>query len=100
MINVLIFPGGSEIGLEINNSLKYSKLVKVFGRTSANDHSDYVYPDLISDIPDIIESDFIEVLNSLIEKYTIACIYPALDMVQTYLTEHEPASYTGNPQSA
>lgn len=90
MINVLIFPGGSEIGLEINNALKYSKLVKVFGGTSVNDHSNSVYSNLISDIPNIIESDFIGVLNSLIEKYNIAYIYPALDTVQIYLTEHEP----------
>lgn len=89
MINVLIFPGGSEIGLEINNALKYSKLVNVFGGTSVGDHSEYVYPNLISNIPYFTEPDFLTTLNSIIDEYNIDYLYPALDSVQMYLTEHE-----------
>jgi carbamoylphosphate synthase large subunit len=89
MINVLIFPGGSEIGLEINNALKYSKFVKVFGGTSVCDHSDYVYSNLITNIPYLSEPTFLTTLNSILEKYDIDYLYPALDSVQMYLTEHE-----------
>jgi len=89
MISVLIFPGGSEIGLEINNALKYSKLLTVFGGTSVSDHSEYVYSNLISNIPYLTEPDFLIRLNSIIDEYDIDFIYPALDSVQMYLTEHE-----------
>ncbi|NMB50832.1 hypothetical protein MBBA_2449 [Methanoculleus bourgensis] len=89
MNNVLIFPGGSEIGLEIHNALKYSKLVKVFGGTSVGDHSEYVYSNLISNIPYVTEPNFLSVLNSMIDEHNIDYLYPALDTVQMYLTEHE-----------
>lgn len=89
MINVLIFPGGSGIGLEINNALKYSKIVKVFGGSSVGDHSEYVYRNLISNIPYFSAPDFLTKLNSIIDEYDIDYLYPALDSVQMYLTEHE-----------
>lgn len=89
MINVLIFPGGSEIGLEINNALKYSKFVNVFGGTSIGDHSECVYRNLLSNIPYYTEPNFLSTLNSLINEYNIDFIYPALDSVQMYLTEQK-----------
>jgi hypothetical protein len=36
---VIIFPAGSEIGLEIFNSLKYSHHVEVFGASGKSDHA-------------------------------------------------------------
>ena len=89
MINVLVFPGGSEIGLEINNALKYSKAVNVYGGSSVNDHADYVYSRMIHGIPYYSDSNFISELNSIIDQYHIDFIYPALDTVQLFLTEHK-----------
>ena len=41
--HVLVFPAGSEIGLEIYNSLKYSHHVEVFGASGKSDHASFVY---------------------------------------------------------
>jgi len=41
--NVLIFPAGSEIGLEIYHALKYSHHVEVFGASGKSDHASFLY---------------------------------------------------------
>ena len=51
MKNILVFPCGSEIGLEIHNALKYSKDFKLFGGSSVDDYGKFVYANYISDIP-------------------------------------------------
>ncbi len=87
--NVLIFPAGSEIAFEIFNALKYSKFVNVFGATSAEDHSELVYKNLIKGLPYIKEESFIGALNDVIAKYNIDYIFPAYDEAQCYLMENE-----------
>ncbi len=87
-LNVLIFPAGSEIGLEILNSLKFSKFIHVFGGTSTKDHSSFVYEDLIENIPFITDPDFIPRFNQVLEKYQIVFVYPAHDSVGLFLTQH------------
>ncbi len=89
--NVLIFPAGSEIALEIFQALKLSKFVKVFGATSADDHSSLVYERLVNDLPYIRQEGFISALNVVIDKYQIDYVYPAYDEAQTYLMENEDA---------
>jgi hypothetical protein len=54
MKNILIYPAGTEIGLEINRALKFQKDFKVFGANSIHDHSDYVF-DKVYPLPDIYE---------------------------------------------
>ena len=87
--NILIFPAGTEIALEIFNALKYSKFVKVFGGTSLEDHSVYMYKRLIKNFPYYNEPGFIKYLNEVIEKYSLDYIYPANDAVQYFLMQHE-----------
>ena len=43
MINVLVFPCGSEIGLEVNNSLKYDKHINLYGLSSVPCHGKFVF---------------------------------------------------------
>ena len=38
MINVLVFPCGSEIGLEVHNALKYDKHINLVGLSSVSSH--------------------------------------------------------------
>ena len=45
--NILVFPCGSEIGLEINNALKWSTHIELFGASSVDDHGKYVYLEII-----------------------------------------------------
>jgi hypothetical protein len=90
--NVLIFPAGSEIGLEIFKSLKYSHHVNVFGASGKSDHASYIYnaahyiedPGLYVQAP-----GFIERLNELIERWQIEFIYPTHDTVAWWLSERQ-----------
>ena len=78
MKNVLVFPAGSEIGLEINNALKYSKHFKVYGLTSTPNHSEYVFSNCITGVPYFDSPDFIEKLNEVIKEYEIDYIFPLI----------------------
>ena len=86
--NVLIFPAGTEIAFEIVNALKYSKFVCLYGGTSVVDHSEMVYDRLIEDFPFVTDEGFLEYLNSVIEKYSIDCIYPAHDEACVFFSVH------------
>ena len=89
MKNLLIFPAGTEIGIEIFNALKYSKFFRVFGATSLEDHSVYLYKRLITGLPYYDEDDFLLHLNKVIKMYKIDYIYPANDAVQFFLMQNE-----------
>ena len=88
---VLVFPAGSEIGLEIHASLKYSHHVELFGASGKSDHASFVYeashyhedPGLYVDRP-----DFIERLNALVARWGIRYIYPTHDTIACFLAEH------------
>ncbi len=85
---VLIFPAGTEIGLEIRQALQLSKFVELYGGTSAADHSELVYSRLITGFPYVNEPGFLNYLNNIIRKYEIDCIYPAHDEVLLFLASH------------
>ena len=87
MKNVLVFPCGSEIGLEIHNALKYSKDFKLFGGSSVDDHGKFVYENYIPDIPFIDDDSFLDFINDVIEKHDIDLIYPSHDDVVLKLSE-------------
>ena len=84
---VLIFPAGTEIAFEIVNALKYSKFVELYGGTSIDDHSEFVYKNLIKGFPYINDDGFLECLNNVIDKYEIDCVYPAHDSVSVFLSD-------------
>lgn len=79
--NVLVFPCGSEIGLEINNALKYVKGLTLFGGSSVEDHGQFVYRNYINGIPNVTDSNFIDAINEIIEKHNIDFLFPAHDSV-------------------
>lgn len=85
----MVFPSGSEIGLEINNALKYSTHFEVFGLTSVRNHSEYVYSNCIEGISYYNSDTFINEINSIISEYSIDYIYPAYDDVQLYLMQNK-----------
>lgn len=79
--NVLVFPCGSEIGLEINRSLRYTKDFELFGASSMDDHGKYVYKNYISDVPFVDDVGFIDSINSIVDRFCIDFIFPAHDSV-------------------
>lgn len=85
--NVLVFPCGSEIGLEIYRSLAFSTHFNLVGGSSVDDHGKFVYSNYIDDIPFINSPYFIDEINRIIDEYEIKYIFPAHDDVVVKLSQ-------------
>ncbi len=84
MKKVLVYPCGTEIGLEIFRAVNNSIHFELYGGSCSYDHGRFVYNNHIDDLPFISDSsdendikDFIKA----IEKYSFDFIYPATDSV-------------------
>lgn len=86
-INILVFPCGSEVGLEINKALKDISFITLWGGSSVADHGEWEYEHYIGNIPYITDSQFTEKLNRILEAHHIDFIFPALDAVVLKLSE-------------
>ncbi|MDG1279251.1 MAG: ATP-grasp domain-containing protein [Algoriphagus sp.] len=86
-IRVLVFPCGSEIGLEVFRSLKYSRHVELVGANSVDDHGKFVYTEYFGNIPFVDAPDFEEVFQKLILEKNIDAVYPTMDQVISTLSE-------------
>ena len=89
MKNILVFPCGSEIGLEIHRSLIHNKHFNLIGGSSIKDHGYYVYKNYIPNLPYHDDINFLEVLKNIIIKYNIDAIYPTMDAVADTIKKHE-----------
>lgn len=88
MKNVLVFPCGSEIGLEVNRALSKSKHFRLFGASSTPDHGRLVYQNYIENVPFVTNSNFISSINDICVKNKIDFIVPAHDSVVLSLSEN------------
>jgi len=89
--NVMIFPAGAEIAIEIFHSLRYNLHFDAYGVSGKSDHASFLYDsdhyfegDYFIDRP-----DFIENLNKIIREKNIKFIFPAHDTVALFLKENE-----------
>ncbi len=80
-LNVMVFPCGSEIGLELHRALKDVRFITLYGASSADDHGRSVYKNYIGGIPYISDPSFVDALNAAIDANGIRFIFPALDSV-------------------
>ncbi|MBB6632574.1 ATP-grasp domain-containing protein [Cohnella thailandensis] len=88
--NVLIFPCGSEIALEINRALSHSIHVRMFGASSvSSNHGKFVFENYIEDVPFINDPNFIDSINEIIDQNEIDFIYPAHDSVVVFMAQHQ-----------
>ena len=87
--NVLVIPAGTEIALEINNALRYSKFVKLFGATSVPCHAEFVYENCVVGVPYPDAPDYAEKINEIVARFHIDYIYPAHDSVLLALTQQQ-----------
>lgn len=87
--NILVFPCGSEIGLDIYSSVCYSNHFHLIGASSVDDHGRFLYEDYIPGIPFVTSPDFIPVMVNIVKERKVDAIYPAMDLVITILKEHE-----------
>lgn len=89
--NVLVFPCGSEIGLEIYRSACYSTHFHLIGGSSVDDHGQFVYRDYIGNMPMVSDPDFITALNKIIVDRDIDLVIPAHDDVVVALAKASDA---------
>jgi carbamoyl-phosphate synthase large subunit len=76
---VLVFPGGTEIALEINSALRWCKDVQLFSAGLAvSNHATYVFTQH-TQIPSIHKPGWLEALNDLIVRQRIGHVFPAYD---------------------
>ena len=87
--NILVFPCGSEIALDIHSSVQYSTHFNLIGASSVEDHGRFVYEEYIPNIPYVTDEHFISYLANIVFEHKIDAIYPAMDLVITILKEHE-----------
>lgn len=86
-IQVLVFPCGSEVGLELHNALKDISFIRLIGASSMEDHGRFVYQNYVGDVPFIDAPDFLEKFNAVLERERVDYIYPAMDQVIYVLSQ-------------
>ncbi len=86
---ILVFPCGSEIGLEIYRSMRFSNHFELIGGSSVEDHGGFVFPSYINDIPNIDSEDFLGHMRELVVSEEIDAIYPTMDHVIKKLSEFD-----------
>lgn len=89
IINVAVFPCGSEVGLEINRAIRYSRHFKLIGLNSFADHGRMVFDNYIEGLPSFREPGFIDQLKKIIKEQEIKFLIPAMDEVAAFLKDHE-----------
>ena len=83
--NILVFPCGSEIGLDIYDGVKYSTYFHLIGASSVDDHGKYVFSDYVGGLPFVTDSAFCNALTKVVAEKKIDAIFPATDMAVTCL---------------
>ncbi len=81
---VLVYPCGTEIGLEIYRSVCHSTHFELFGGSSTYDHGRFVYKNHIDHLPYLTDGSTETEINKFrqeIEAYHFDLIYPAMDGV-------------------
>lgn len=88
---VLVYPCGTEIGLEIHKSLCNSIHFEIYGGSSSYDHGRFVYKKHIDNLPFITDDsarEEVEEFSRQIEQYKFDYIYPAMDGVITVFSKY------------
>lgn len=87
--NILIFPCGSEVALEIFRSIENSTHFNIIGGSSVDDHGRFVFKNYIKDIPFIDANNFIASMQKIVLDCKVDAIFPAMDSVITILKRNE-----------
>ena len=87
--NILVFPCGSEIALEVYRSVKDSAHFHLIGASSVDDHGRFVFEDYIGGLPFITEETFLDEIKKIIIERNVDAIYPAMDSVIELLKTNE-----------
>lgn len=88
-VNVLVFPCGSEIGLEIHAALRHAKDVCLHGASSVSDHGEFVYARYHQITAQADSAELVSQLNALIDAWSIDLVVPAHDSVIPVLADNQ-----------
>ena len=87
--NILVFPCGSEIALEVYRAVNHSTHFNLIGANSIEDHGQFVFENYIGGLPFITAPDFLEKFGQVIRENNIDAVYPAMDSVIELLKNNE-----------
>lgn len=87
--NILVFPCGSEIALEVYRSVNKSTHFNLIGANSVDDHGRFVFENYIDGVPFITEPSFLDRIKQIVAENQIDAIYPAMDAVIEILKNNE-----------
>lgn len=87
-LKVLVFPGGTEIGLEIRQALAPCKEVRLFSAgLDVSNHAPFAFAHHAL-VPSVHQPGWIDRLNEVVAQYQIDYIFPAYDNVLLALAEN------------
>lgn len=89
--NILVFPCGSEVALEVHRSMVHSAHFRLVGGSSVADHGRFVFENYIDGLPFLGDAAFLEQMRQVVVRERIDAIYPALDPVIDVLKRNEAA---------
>lgn len=99
---VLVFPCGTEIGLEIHRALCRCTHVEVFGANSLEpSHGPFVFKNYLPRLPFVDDPLFLTALIACLKEHRIDFLYPAHDDVALALARHAgelPCAVIGSPR--
>lgn len=87
MPNVMVFPCGSQVGLEIRNSLVRQKNISLIGCSSNPDKSACLFDDFFVVGKSVFERGFVKSIADIVKKKSIDVIYAANDDAQLVLSK-------------
>lgn len=88
---ILVYPCGTEIGLEIYRSLNKSTHYEIWGGSCSYDHGRFVYENHIDELPYIVDASTsreVERFDEIIRGYDFDYIYPSMDGVLTVFAKY------------
>lgn len=101
-VRVLVFPAGTEVGLEIGRALERSLNVRLHGAGSRDDHGALAFA-RHARLPSISEADFDARFAALLAQWDIELVFASHDDVQAYLAPRIAAwgatLVNGDPQA-
>lgn len=86
---VLVLNCGTLASTDINMSLRYNDEFEIWGASTLKNHGIYVYKNYISDIPNMNDSNFIEILNQKIKEYNFKFIIAPHEDLAVFLQQNK-----------
>jgi hypothetical protein len=88
-LRVLVFPCGSEIGLELQRAIGSSTHFDLFGASSvSSNHGRFAYQNYVDGLPSVEDDRFVEEIAAFAAAQGIDVVFPAHDSVVLKLAEH------------